>query len=256
METALLTVLGSGSAGNAAMVAWGGRAILLDCGFSARETVRRIRAGGSDESSIDAIVVSHEHGDHVRGVRVLARRLGVPVFASRGTIRATRLHERVDDVRVISAGESVRVAGMTVTPFRTAHDAAEPLGFRFDTPDGDAVGILTDSGCFTEAALEVLRGCTRLGVETNHDVGMLVDGPYPWFLKNRVLSERGHLSNEDAASVITALAADRLKCVAALHLSRTNNRGALVREALSEALGRLGHPARVVVTEQDASCTL
>lgn len=249
------SVLGSGSRGNAIAVNNGGRGVLLDCGFSARETLRRLCICDVEASSIEAIVVSHEHSDHVRGVRVLAKRLDVPVYASRGTRRAASLDDVAADVRELRAGEPVVIAGMEVTPFSASHDAAEPLGFRFDV-EGSSLGILTDSGELTREAAEVLAGCGSLGIECNHDVDMLVDGPYPWFLKKRILSSSGHLSNADAASAVAALASDALLHVVALHLSSTNNTGVLASASLTGALARIGHPARVSAATQAAPCAL
>ncbi len=249
-------VLGSGSSGNAIAITAGRRSVLLDCGFSAKETLRRLDACGVTSDSIEAIVLTHEHGDHVRGVRVLAKRLDVPVYASSGTRDAACLKPIAADMQILRAEEAVTIAGMSVTPFSGSHDAAEPLGFRFDVPGGSSLGILTDSGRLTPDAVKILAGCESLGIECNHDVDMLVGGPYPWFLKQRILSTRGHLSNTDAALALTDLVSEGLVHVVALHLSNTNNTATLARDALVAALGRLGHPARVSTATQESPCML
>lgn len=251
-----VAVLGSGSAGNSIAVTSAGSTVLLDCGFSARETVRRLEACSIDASSVVALLVSHEHSDHVRGIRVLAKRLGVPVYASRGTRRAASLDALVADVREIRAGAPLALAGMTVTAFPTSHDAAEPLGFRFDAESGDSLGVLTDTGALTPEAHETLTSCSALGIECNHDIDMVETGPYPWFLKRRILSDRGHLSNTAAAEALSRLASGTLTSVVALHLSRTNNTAALAFASLCGELDRLGHPATVATAAQEAPCIL
>ncbi|MDY0088698.1 MAG: MBL fold metallo-hydrolase, partial [Coriobacteriia bacterium] len=216
------TVLGSGSGGNALAVRFGPDTLLLDCGFSARETERRLAAANIDPTSVRAILVSHEHTDHIRGVRVFASRRCVPVYTSRGTCDAADLQQLVPDVRVIASGDTVTIASVRVTAFRTSHDATQPLGFRFETPSGTAaLGVLTDTGTVTPEAREALRGCTMLAVESNHDSEMLAHGPYPWFLKRRISSAQGHLSNEAAAHLVSELATGSLLHVVGLHLSTT-----------------------------------
>lgn len=250
------TVLGSGSAGNALAICLGGDTLLLDCGFSARETERRLGAAGIDPASVRAVLVSHEHIDHVRGVRVFASRRQIPVYSSRGTRAAADLEHHVPDARVIVAGDPAAIASFTVTAFRTSHDAAEPLGFRVESPDGSALGVLTDTGMVTAEAYEALLGCTMLAVESNHDAEMLENGPYPWFLKRRISSDEGHLSNTTAANLITELASDALKHVVGLHLSTTNNTPHLAAATLISALARIGHPAHARTAAQEEMCVL
>lgn len=250
------TVLGSGSGGNALAVCRGRDTLLLDCGFSAREVERRLRAAGVDPASVRAVLVSHEHSDHLRGVRVFATRRCVPVYASRGTTAASGLDALVPDARTVEPGARLRFGALSVTAFRTSHDAAEPLGFRFDAPCGSSLGVLTDSGDVTDEAREALAGCTVLAIETNHDEEMLERGPYPWFLKRRIRSAEGHLSNAAAARLVAELASDRLERVVGLHLSATNNTVPLASASLAEALRRLCHRASVGTAAQESSCLL
>lgn len=248
--------LGSGSSGNATAVSYGDTTVLVDAGFSAREILRRLEAAGLDASSVRAIVVTHEHGDHIRGVRVVAKRLGdVPVYATPGTRAAASLDSATQDPRDLVRGESVQIGELELAAFRTLHDAAEPVGVRFDAPDGESYGHATDTGELTPEALEALAGCRLVGIECNHDIGMLVNGPYPRFLKERILSPRGHLSNAAAATGIAAVAHDGLRAVAALHLSSQNNAPEHARRALAQTLARLDHGATVTCARQDAACT-
>lgn len=245
-----VTVLGSGSSGNSIAIRAGDDTLLVDAGFSARETMRRLEASGIDAAGVRAIVITHEHGDHVRGVRVLAKRLGVPVYASPGTRRAAGLDSIVSDPRDLERGATVRIAQFSVTAFATSHDAAEPVGLRVESPGGIVCGILTDSGVVTPEALEALRGCDVLALESNHDLEMLRGGPYPYFLKQRILSSRGHLSNDDAGTLLGQLAHNGLRDVVALHLSSTNNLPRLATTALQRTLRQLDHPARVACAAQ------
>ncbi|MBE0416760.1 MAG: MBL fold metallo-hydrolase [Coriobacteriia bacterium] len=255
-STLRAVVLGSGSSGNALAVCCGKGTVLLDCGFSAREADRRLRAAGIDPTSVRAVLVSHEHSDHVRGVRVFASCRRIPVYASRGTRSASGLNGQVPEMHVITPGEPVTVGSITITAFRTSHDAAEPLGFRFEGACGCALGVLTDSGTVNGEMLEALRGCDVLAIESNHDEEMLEHGPYPWFLKRRIRSAEGHLSNEAAAELVTTLASDRLTRVVGLHLSSTNNTSRLVTSSLAGALARLGHQATIEVALQETACIL
>lgn len=241
-----VTFLGSGSSGNCSVVQGEQGALLVDCGFSARETLRRAALAGVTADQIVAMFVTHEHGDHVRGVRVLAKRLGVPVFATEGTRSAARLDEQARDVRTLEPGRCVRVADIDVLAFRTSHDAAEPVGYRFEAPDGTAIGLATDTGVLTQEILEALSGCAIIGIESNHDERMLADGPYPWFLKQRIQSHRGHLSNAAAAAALSQLRSERLREVVALHVSRTNNTVALADRALRDACEAHGISVHVV----------
>lgn len=242
--------LGSGSAGNATAVACGNDVILIDCGFSAREVARRMARAGLDANSVSAVFVTHEHSDHIRGVEVFARRHGCAVFATHGTARAGDLRGRCSDVCTLSDGEAVRVGALEVLPFTTSHDALEPVGLRVDA-GGASLGLATDTGVLTPQAAEALIGVQTLALECNHDLGMLDGGPYPYFLKQRIRSARGHLSNADAADALERLATDSLRHVIAMHRSRTNNTATLAEKALSQRLSAIGHGARVDVARQD-----
>ncbi len=249
-----MTFLGSGSSGNATAVSAGTSTVLVDVGFSARETVKRLAEAGIDPADVAGILLTHEHTDHSSGVRVLAKRLGVPVYASEGTRRAARLDEIAADPRTMVAGEVETIAGIDVIAFDVSHDAEEPFGFRFEF-GGGAVALATDTGTFTTAAREALRECDAIGLECNHDVEMLRTGPYPWFLKQRIASDRGHLSNDDAMKALEQIACDRLHTIVGLHVSRTNNSHEVARAMLEDAVERIGITCRTSVLAQHASCS-
>lgn len=251
-----LVVLGSGSAGNSYAITDGVTTVLVDCGFSAREVSRRLSLAHLDAASVEAVFVTHEHGDHLRGLEVFCRRhaTGAMVFASDGTRRASGLDMLAADVASVRAGETVVVGTLEVRAFRTSHDAAEPLGYRVAC-SGHAVGIATDTGVITAEALEALMGCEVVGLESNHDLEMLANGPYPPYLKRRIRSEIGHLSNGDAADAIEQLAHDGLRHVVALHRSHTNNTTRLAGARLRARLDRIGlERVPVTVAAQDAIC--
>ena len=248
-----VTFIGSGSGGNCTLVGYGDTSVLVDCGFSAREVALRLRALGEDPDAVQAIFVTHEHSDHSRGLRVFAKRTGVPLMASDGTAKAVNaeahgpiVHERV------RAGESVRIGELTITPFAVSHDAREPLGFVFAAPDGTRLGYASDTGVMSAGAAEALAGCDHLALEANHDLDMLAGGPYPFFLKRRISSDIGHLSNGASADALARLASDRLKQVFAIHISRTNNTPARAAAALQDRLTSIGIDVPVTAVGQDS----
>lgn len=249
-----VVLLGSGSSGNATAITDGVTTVLLDCGFSAKEVGARLDRAGIAPSSVAALLVTHEHSDHTRGVDVFVRRYapGCTIVASAGTARAANLGA-VSAVSTARCCEPQRIGTLEITPFAVSHDAAEPLGYRIDAACG-SVGIATDTGVLTAQALEVLRGVELLGIESNHDVRMLERGPYPGFLKRRILSHTGHLSNEAAAAALGHLASESLSRVFALHRSTTNNTAALAEASLLRQTAALGISAPVTVVSQTELC--
>jgi phosphoribosyl 1,2-cyclic phosphodiesterase len=252
-----LVVLASGSSGNAALIESGGRAVLLDVGLSARETLRRVAASGAGDARIEAILLTHEHVDHVRGARVLARRLGIPVMATAGTLRAAAAClSDVPETIAVGRRDRFSVAGMKVTSFATAHDAAESAGFAFESRRGHRVAVATDTGVVTPEVADALAGAHAIGLESNHDLRMLDAGPYPPFLKRRIAGERGHLSNDDAAAALAALAWAGLAHVFALHLSEQNNTPDAARVALARSLNGGGTALETVGRNEIMGCSL
>jgi phosphoribosyl 1,2-cyclic phosphodiesterase len=226
--------LGSGSRGNATVVQHGQTTVLLDCGFSAREAKRRLTRLGVNPEKLTAIVVTHEHSDHISGVNTLARQLDVPVYATEGT-RRTAL-AGLSSVRCISAHKPLTLADLYFEPFPVPHDAKEPCQFVI-TDGAMRLGVLTDTGEITAHICEQLDGCEALVLECNHDETLLMDGDYPPALKHRVSGRYGHLSNDQAAAMLLQIDTSRLKHLAAAHLSEKNNTPQLAVRALSGSLG-------------------
>jgi phosphoribosyl 1,2-cyclic phosphodiesterase len=244
--------LGSGSAGNSTLVAWGDTRILVDAGFSAREVGRRLATHGEDPTRLTAILVTHEHRDHACGIRVLQKRTGAPVLASKGTCEGAHAEGNGPfDHEHLEPGETVRIGDLRVTTVRVMHDAREPVGFVFETPDEVRLGYVSDLGRMTPEVAEALSTCDYIALEANHDPSMLEHGPYPWFLKRRIASANGHLSNDAARDAVGSIASDRLRHLFAIHVSRTNNTPDLATAALREGLRRTGIDAPVTAVGQD-----
>lgn len=247
-----LHVLASGSKGNASIVAYGGRAVLIDCGICKRDFFARCESCGIDPSSIEAILITHEHTDHTKGLGVVLRgfdKLDVhpALYTSDLVRRASRdIGATADMVEQCSmgAGQALSLAGMQVYPFHTSHDAAESFGFRFEA-DGDVLGYMTDTGIVTGEAHEALQRCRLLALESNHDASMLKNGDYPWSLKQRIAGEFGHLSNDQSAVELESLLDDSVEQVVAMHISENNNTFGMPVRTLGDVLARNDHPACV-----------
>jgi len=244
--------LGSGSGGNSTLVeASQGittTRVLVDAGFSERELTRRLALAGCTAADVDAIFITHEHGDHVGRSVAFARRHRIPLITSRGTWRAIGCEDfDASLLSLVRSGEAIALGDLELHPFAVPHDAQEPLQLVLD--DGAArLGIVTDLGCAPAAVAEALQGCHALLLECNHDEAMLRSGPYPPSLQRRILGTHGHLCNDAAAELLARCLHARLGAVVAAHLSEKNNSPALAREALSRVLNcraddiRVAHP--------------
>lgn len=217
-----LNVLGSGSSGNTTLVSDGTTHILVDVGLSGRETARRLREYGLEPEKISAIVVSHEHGDHCRGVSPFAKNLKIPVFMTPGAFENSGIRLEPARHRPIQPGEQFEVGGIGITCFSVPHDASDPLGFVLEK-DGVKICVALDLGFLSHLVVERLKGCAAIVLESNHDVQMLKVGPYPWALKQRVMSRRGHLSNDSVAQYLANDFDGTAAHVVLAHLSRKNN---------------------------------
>jgi phosphoribosyl 1,2-cyclic phosphodiesterase len=245
-----LCVLGSGSAGNCVVVESGSHRLLVDAGFSCRQIERRLLAVGVEPSTVGAIVLTHEHGDHVRGAARFARRHGSAIYGTRGTLEHSGLAAGPARTHALRSSEARRVEGFLLRPFRVPHDAREPIGLVVEDGSGRRVGLAADLGSASRLAWAHLAGLDGLVVETNHDLDMLRRGPYPWHLKQRVAGRHGHLSNREAAEGLAELITARLQWVVLYHLSRTNNSPALAVEAIARVLHEHGSQASVCVSHQ------
>ena len=226
--------LGSGSSGNGLVVEADGTRVLMDCGFATGEARDRLERLGLAPSDLAGICVTHEHDDHMGGVARFAKRYAIPVYLTRGTAQWLPEDFPAVLVRLIDSHTPFAVGGLSVEPFPVPHDAREPVQYAFT--DGDArLGVVTDLGCITQHVVDKLSGCTALVIECNHDLDLLMGGPYPFSLKQRVAGRFGHLDNSAARHLVEALDRSRLRHLIAAHLSQQNNTPALARKALSAA---------------------
>jgi phosphoribosyl 1,2-cyclic phosphodiesterase len=244
--------LGSGSQGNALIAEADGTRVMLDCGFSVRETVLRLARIGLAPSDLSGIIVTHEHADHGDGVFPLAGRFGIPVWLTHGTLAAIREEKSDVDlgctVNLIDSAGAFGIGGVQVRPFTVPHDAREPV--QYVLSDGvHRLGVLTDTGCTTAHIESSLSGCDALVLECNHDLELLMNGEYPPSLKARIAGRHGHLDNAASAALLASLDRSRLKHVIAAHLSQKNNTPDLARAALAAVLGC--RPEAVPVASQD-----
>ena len=226
--------LGSGSRGNSTLIEADGTAILVDCGFSMRETEKRLQRLSREIQQVTAILVTHEHGDHVRGVASLAKKYNIPVWSSRGTAKAAKLEE-LKQWNCIDIHQQFEIDAMHIQPIPVPHDAREPCQFIFS--DGDwRLGVLTDTGSITPYIEEQYSACDAFILEANHDEDMLANGSYPPSLKHRVGGDYGHLNNSQAKDLLNTVDLSKLQYLVASHISDKNNTVALARDKMSEAL--------------------
>jgi len=244
-------VLGSGSKGNCTLVESGSTSILIDAGFSGLEIRRRLESIGRNLDLITAILVTHEHNDHISGVGVASRRGRIPVYANPATHGAAekrlgKLFSRLE----FGTGEQFAIGDLLVHPFAVSHDTVDPVGYVIS--DGKkSVGYCTDTGKVTTLIEYHLRRCDALVLESNHDPGMLREGPYPLYLQQRVRSNRGHLANEDAGKLLNKLAGKTLNHVVLAHLSEINNLPELAMQSARKHLGQYTECIEIVTASQD-----
>lgn len=249
-----VTVLGSGSTGNATLVEADGTRILVDAGFSGRDLERRLRKVDVAPESLDGIVITHEHGDHTRGMGVLARRFGLALHITEPTQRAcARLLRGSERIHAYTGTRPFDIGALEIRPFLTVHDAIDPIAVAVvHRRSGLKLGVATDLGRPTAAVRASLADCDLLVLEANHDEAMLWNGPYPWSVKQRIASSHGHLSNRAAAELACELHHPNLGAVVLAHLSDKCNDGALAEDTVGEALEsrRYGGPLWVASQQE------
>lgn len=256
----VLHVLASGSKGNASIVkdSNSGRAVLIDCGICKRDFFKRCEEVGFNPQGIEAILITHEHTDHTKGLGVLLRGLAKQelrpvVYASTPVVQASREIMSIrDNFDVKSLKEEARLslAGLKLHPFLTSHDAAQSFGFRIEDKKGDALGYITDTGIIPALAREYLIDCRILALECNYDQHMLEKGSYPYPVKKRIMSDSGHLSNEQAADELESLLSNTLEQVVAMHISENNNTYRMPRETFEQIIARNTHSAQATSAYQ------
>ena len=244
--------LASGSSGNALLLSCGGSHVLLDAGISCRRVTAALRELGLEPGSLSAILITHTHADHISGLQTLLKRCSAPVFATEraGRELAWRLPAAAARLAALDFGSTQPIGEFSVTAVPTSHDAPGSCGFRLDTEDG-SVGVLTDTGYVTGEAAEILEGVDLAVLEANHDTDTLQSGPYPYYLKQRILGPQGHLSNADAARFAAALAENGASEIILAHLSRENNTPAMAQTAVEQALSAAGVSPLLSVAPRD-----
>jgi phosphoribosyl 1,2-cyclic phosphodiesterase len=244
-------VLGSGSRGNATVVTCGDDAVLLDCGLSAQQTIERLESIGVAPDRVRAIALTHEHSDHVAGARVTSRTLGVPVYMTSACRAQMDDADEIADVRIIQPETPFAVGAITIEPFRVPHDTVDPVGFIAGN-GRNRLGLITDLGAVQKGMIRRLRSCRAIILEFNHDPVLVQANPYPDSIKERILGTHGHLSNAQAASLLSALGTGEVRDVVLAHLSEKNNSAdRALAAAMAAMTGWTRRSARLHVAAQD-----
>jgi len=239
-------LLASGSRGNCALIEAGGSRLLIDAGLSGRETERRLAPLGLSGQDIHAILVTHEHHDHVGGIGPLARRFDLAIHIDPLTHSVLPNLGRIDNLHYFAAGEAFQFRDLHISPFSTTHDAINPVGFTIESNEGK-IGFATDLGVPTRLVADHLKECRVVVLEANHDDQMLQDGPYPWSLKERIRSRHGHLSNRDSIRLLEEITWPGLEALFLAHLSEENNCPDLATESFRRILKQCGQDVPVFV---------
>jgi len=250
-----ISILGSGSGGNCTLISTASTRVLVDVGFSRRETLKRLAGVGESMDAVDAILISHEHSDHINGLPRLAAHWRSPVFLNARTRLALGpMGEELPCVEPFAAGQTFTVGEITIGSFTIPHDAADPVGFTFQA-EGIKIALVTDLGYMPENVRDAVRGAHCLILESNHDLEMLKLGPYPWSLKQRVLSRVGHLSNDGLAEFLQGDFDGTAAHLVLAHLSENNNLPEVALLSAQQALARRPRPPQVQVAAQDRPMT-
>jgi phosphoribosyl 1,2-cyclic phosphodiesterase len=246
----IVAPLGSGSAGNSYFFESDGTRILIDAGFGPRETDKRLQSLGFRLEDVHAILITHEHYDHIRGAEKIGKKFGMPIYLTKGTLDASSIDTSAANIVVFENNSSFRVRDLEIHARRTIHDAADPACFVVEAVDGTRVGFASDLGHVDDAILRHLSGCDGLLFEANHDLDLLREGTYPWSLKRRIMSRFGHLSNDDSISALQRMLGPDLKNLCLIHLSEKNNHESIVRRMASDMLTRSGVQLELAIAGQ------
>ncbi len=231
----------SGSSGNSIFISCGKAKLLVDAGVTAKRLEEGLSAIGENAAELNAIFVTHEHSDHIAGLRVLASRYKIPVFSSEAVLKRMLKEDKINDkVTAYPISENMQINSVEIIPFSLSHDSVSCHGYRFNLPDGRSVCVCTDTGIVTQAARKVIPGSDLVFLESNHEIRMLENGPYPYILKQRILSKNGHLSNADCAEFAKELVSSGTTRLVLAHLSRENNFPEIARQTTLAALDQAG----------------
>ncbi len=235
-----LSVLASGSSGNACYIESDNASVLVDAGLSGREIERRLECIDRSAANLDAIVVTHEHSDHIKGAGILSRRYDLPLYINQKTLDSgLKILGKLPRTEILQTGETIKIKDINVETFTKCHDAADPVGLVLSR-NGTRIGVITDLGKSTRLVEDRLRGCQALVIEFNHDPEMLENGPYPLHLKQRIKGNDGHLSNEQAGDLIKTVSNNNLKKVVLAHMSEQNNHPDIARNQVTDVLHDCG----------------
>ncbi|MBN2384840.1 MBL fold metallo-hydrolase [bacterium] len=236
-----ISIIASGSKGNCTIVSDGQCSILIDAGVSASRIVNALSELELDVSTLKALIVTHEHTDHIRGIGPLTRRTGIPVFCTQETwARSKNIIGTIDKVFHIESGISFQIEHITIHPFSIPHDAEDPIGLTLEA-NGRKVGLATDMGYATQLIKQKLKDCQALLLEFNYNRDMLISGPYTWPIKQRIMSKKGHLSNDDACSLLEEIIHDDLQHLVLAHISENNNLPELALLSAQDLCNQCGH---------------
>jgi phosphoribosyl 1,2-cyclic phosphodiesterase len=246
----LVAPLGSGSGGNCYYFESDGTRILVEAGLGIRDTTNRLSIVGRSIEQVQAIVVTHEHGDHIGSAEKIARALDIPIYLTRGTLEASGIDRRETRVITFENGATFRIGELNIHSCHTLHDAADPSCYVIEAGDGTRIGLATDLGYVDDPVMRHLGNCDGLLFESNHDLDMLRLGGYPWSLKRRIMSRFGHLSNDDSMAALRRLIGEHLKTLCLIHLSEKNNHESIVRAMASGLLRSTGGNVELQVARQ------
>ena len=246
----IVAPLGSGSAGNAYYFESDGTGILVDAGFGPRETAKRLEQIGRELTHLQAIILTHEHYDHMRGAESIARKLSIPIYLTRGTLDSSAIDRLETPIVIFENNSTFAIGELNVHACRTLHDASDPACFVIEARDGTRVGLASDLGYVDNQVLQHLSGCDGLFFESNHDLDMLRMGSYPWSLKRRIMSRFGHLSNDDSIGAVQRMIGADLKTLCMIHLSQKNNHESIVRDMAARMVARTGAQLELGIAKQ------